>query len=49
MKTIILREKDFKNGFYCGKQDLTNVDGNLKIEATGRLRFEGNISANGYI
>ena len=29
MKTITLTQKDFKDGLYIGKKDLTNVKGNL--------------------
>ena len=49
MDTIILREKDFIDGVYCGKEDLTNIKGNLKIEKTGWCRFETYIFAKGYI
>src|SRR3990167_2360152 len=49
METIKLTEADFKNGVFCGKQNLKNIKGNLQIEATGWLRFEGDISAKGNI
>ena len=49
MKTITLTEKDFKDGIYCGKEDLSNIEGNLEIEKGGWCRFEGGISAEGDI
>ena len=49
MKTIKLTEKDFKDGVYCGKEDLSNIEGNLEIEKGGWCRFDGYISAKGYI
>ena len=49
MRTIILKEKDFKNGIYCGGKDLFNIEGNLEIEKSGWCRFEDNISADGDI
>ena len=48
-KIIKLTEKDFKDGVYCGKKDVTNVEGNLEIVATGWLRFKSGISAKGDI
>ena len=49
METIVLTEKDFKDGVYCGKDDLSNIDGNLEINVSGWLRFEGDIYAEGGI
>ena len=49
MDTIILTEKDFKNDVYCGKQDLTNIQGNLRIDKAGYCRFETYIYARGGI
>ena len=49
MRTIILKEKDFKNGIYCGGEDLFNIEGNLEIEKSGWCKFKGDISADGGI
>ena len=35
MRTIILKEKDFKDEIYCGRKDLSNIEGNLEIEKSG--------------
>ena len=32
MKTIKIKEKDFKDEIYCGGEDLSNIEGNLEIE-----------------
>ena len=49
MNTITLTQKDFKDGIYVGETDLTDIKGNLVIEATGLLRFNTYISAKGGI
>ena len=49
MKTITIKEKDFKNGIYCGGENLFNIEGNLEIEKSGWCRFKGDISAEGDI
>jgi len=55
MKTLILTAKDFKKSdsyykLYCGKEDVSNYEGNIEIEENlGWVKFNGYVSAKGSI
>ncbi len=49
MKTIKLTAKDFKDGEYTGKHDLSNIDGNLEFAADIGVISLKSINVTGYI